>query len=476
MFNPSFWQIDVPRAAAVYPSMWHAGIALAASNLSVKQANIQPDSNLRKSNHYYREALTHFNKSIKHLSKVLQERDGTPNFSYMDKEMLLMTNILYFGVVIMLNDPGSIASLHKHFILLLDRLRFGDDEPAVCRGIMGYDELLAVVLCIDGCGGCKEELQLRYTRPWAVKVPSYESYKSTAEAYIDFLPLVHWNLKSQDEAALARDASKPALATRLAQLRRFERKLTDLLHSLSPPTREDREAIEYMQHYVDVQKINEQSAHKTNRLDVITEERKLLPVLDYIDRSFSQSSGSYSSPGQQSSPPVRYSHYSGYLLERIVSWTHSEEVRRRSIDLMRKWPYVAGNKYNYNSSAFYEAVVEHELAGPTRTRASQLAGHPIIPEYVNGGLIDRVFDGTRHCECIPALYVCSDHRLGSLRVQIKSKPRYFSLASVYEVRHNLGFARYYLDEIELNGQRDANADEVEYRAADYLGNTYFLRS
>lgn len=407
------------------------------------------------------------------MSKALQERDG--RLSYLDKEMLLMTNILYYGVANMLNDPIQILFLHKSFILLLEKLRFGDDDSSQYRGILGYNELLALILCIEGCGGCNEDLPSRSTRSWTVRIPMYETYKSTTEAYISFLPLVHGNLQSQEEAKLARQVSVGASATRLAQLCRFERKLADLLLTLSPPTPEDRTAIAYMQHFVHVHKIKEQSTSKTNRLDIIIAEGKLNPILDYIDQSLSQSSAmvesiatSSCSPGQDS-PALRYSHYSGYLLERIIGWTHSEEIRRRAVALMRKWPYREGDKYSYTSAIFYEAVVEHDLTGPQRTRASQLAGNPILPAYENGGLVDRIFDGTRECECVRGLFVCSDHKLESLRVQIKSEPRYFALASRYEARYNLGFTRYYLDKVVPHEEKDGNEQEMEYVALDYVG-------
>lgn len=467
LFNSSFWQVEVPRAAAVYPSMWHAGIALAAINQSVKQTSPQPTTDPWRKSHYYQEALTHFNKSIQHLSKALQERGG--KLSYMDKEMVLMTNLLYYGIANMLNDPSQVIMLHKSFNSLLEQLRFGDDDPSQCRGIMGYKELLALILCVDACAGCNEALPSRSARSWTVSVPAYQSYQTVTEAYISLLPIVHWNMQGEEEAKLARNAGKAASAIRLAQIRRFERRLADLLASLPSPTNEDREAIEYMQHFASVHKIREQSTSKASRLDVIMGEEKLIPILDYLDRSLTESSSTDSCSPVLHSPPLRYSHYSGYLLERIVGWAHSVEIRRRGIALMRKWPYREGDKYSYQSSFFYETVVQHDLAGPDRTRALQLAGNPIIPSYRNGELVDRLFDPLRECECVRGVYVCSDHKLGSLRMQMKFKPRYFALASRYEARHNIGYTRYYLDEVGDEGKVDYEEHEIEYKTLDYVG-------
>lgn len=408
----------------------------------------------------------HFNRSIQQLSIVVEERRG--ELSYMDKEMLLMTNILYYGIVTMLNDVTQVILLHKSFLSLLEKIRFGEDDPSQCRGIMGYNELLALVLCLDGNKG-NEELPPRSKREWVVGVPCYESFRSTSEAYIAFLPLVHWYLQSDDGIKLPRDTTnKAAAATRLAQLSRFEKGLGELLSTLSPPTPGDRAAITYMHYYVQVRKIHEQCALARNCLQIMKEEEKLIPILGYLERILGQTN---SCSQDHNSLLMRYSHYSGYLLERIVGRTHNVEIRRRALRMMREWPYLELHAYSINTAVIYGAIIDYELAGPRRTGTSQLSGNPMSSDYENSSLLERVFDGTCECGCIYGLYICRDHKIGGMRVQMKTTPRYFSLASRYEARHNLEYTRFYLNRNALprEDQPRGNKHEDEYQVWDFIG-------
>lgn len=459
-FSQSFWQVDVPRAAATYPSLWHAGVALAAINQSVRQVSrsdpgkTQALGSSPNGNHYYVKALAHYNKSIQHLAIALSK--GSGRLPYAVIEMAVMTNVLFFGIANTLDDQKQVCSLYRNFISLLETLRFGDDadgdevSSSVERrgGVITYRELLALVLSIDGSGHPNSGVLPRSCRPWVIKVPCYESFTSVAEAHMTFLTLLYSELQPNRGGKKTLEHTQTASVARLALLRRFEINLDDLESTLSSRLAQlDRQVILYMRKVTLVHKIKEQSALMNNRLDVIREEEKLLPILDYIQQALLKSTDGN---GDKADPPsFRFAHSFGTLLEQIVGGLNNVNIRRRGIALMRKWPYKEGDLRSEDSVTFYEAVIQHELTGPDRTRALQLQGKAISPTYENGDRISGIFDGTRDCECIRELYVCQDHKLGHRKAHVETEPHYFELVSRYELRTGLPYTRYYVDQTNI---------------------------
>lgn len=133
--------------------------------------------------------------------------------------------------------------------------------------------------------------------------------------------------------------------------------------------------------------------------------------------------------------PFMFSPSFGNLVENIVSRLGNLAIRRRGIKIMRKWPYKESGTRSEDAIVFIEAAIEHEITGPARTRASQLAGNPVLPMYENGEVEGREFDGTKACECIIGLFVCLEHKWSQFRVDSTSERPCHEFISKYELRN-----------------------------------------
>lgn len=107
MLSKNLWLVDVPRAAQIYPALWHASIALAAIHQSEKiKIGNYTISNVNIQRYYYILALSHFNQSttyVKHTLPLINSVAADTQ-SYQKQEMVIMTNLLYIGICNMLGD------------------------------------------------------------------------------------------------------------------------------------------------------------------------------------------------------------------------------------------------------------------------------------------------------------------------------------------------------------------------------------
>lgn len=416
---------------------------MAAIDMSMKQAakeNKRSTGKRKRSvrNRLYQLALSHFNKSIQHLSSIFTARDYC--LSYADKEMAVMTNMMYIGISGTLEDETQVHTHYKNLLRLLGSIEFGNEHPLEARqGILSYDGLLSLVLAMDGFVSSTPEVP---DKAWKIAIPQYDPFANITQAYLSFLRLMSDYIASQDTAQgrISVGTSNPVLGAQESPLQQFENKLDDFrtnaTHSL---TSEEEESVQVMKLNVDVLKIKARCAAQTRREDIIREEQALSHILERVETILS-SSASWS--GEQ---PYLYSLSYGTLLVVVVSRTHSVDIRRRGIAMIRKRPFKDGGISSSETVAYFEALIKHDLAGPTRTRASQLAGNLVIPTYPDAGLAPGVqFDGTRECECISGVFVCHDHKMVSLKRDSISETPSFELISRYEQRNQMAATRYYI--------------------------------
>lgn len=483
VFNKHFWKVDVPRAAVAYPAVWHAGIALAAIHLSVRKSSsvssygekhhaastgagkpmYNNSSSAARNNCQYLLALAHFHKSIQHLSAALRRQ----RCSCADQEMAILTNVLFIGITGMLEDPHQIRSHYKNLFLLLQSFRFGGDDPSSSqddvygerkrrRGIMDHDELRSLVLLLEASYPYSWDVG----DAWVVQIPSYDKFTSVTQAYTEFLLILHARLRVRRPRPLVTGQHAPGgPSVLLRDVVAFEAKLADLERSIVAAgevlDQSSADAIEYMRQHMKVLGIRQRGSMRTCREHLIQDEQGLMAVLDYLERQLCSPQSPFSSspaaspstegepPTEGNPPPFVFSPSFGQLLEMLTYLLGNLTIRRRAVDLMRRYPYKEGGSRSEESLACLDAMISHELSGPELTRASQLAGMPIRPTYHNGGLSDRQFDGTRECECIYGLFICREHKVGDFRLNVTSKTPCHEVANRYEMRCGLSYTRYY---------------------------------
>lgn len=452
-FNRDFWEVDVPRAAQTYPAMWHAAIAVAAIYQSARQSKEAQAAQrlgykartvpaVRPNNYQYRLALTQFNKSIRHVVKVVgagtsaskDTNSSSSNLTKAEQNIVIMTNILYVAITGMLEDTTLLQLHFGNLLKLLESLRFGDDDADVAAhdGMLGHDELFALVLGLDGTIKGDENLPWRDERSWVLKPRTYPAFASVTQAYIAFLPLCKPALTSHPRPP---DTLQPVVTGNyLLVTRDFIRKLDALERSGVIVSEQDQQAVEFLHMYARVIEI--WANPRTSRQDEIKADENLMPFLEQIDQRMSQQSPR-SATYPQEPMPIVFSLTLCQILEFLATKPFNMHIRRRAIELMRKWPCKENGRSSDEQVFLYTCLIQHDLGGPARTRDHQLAGHPSVPRYENGSLTDREFDGTRECECVRELYVCNSHRLRDYRIYNNADPPYVHLACLYEAYYNL---------------------------------------
>ncbi|KAJ3497205.1 hypothetical protein NLG97_g2079 [Lecanicillium saksenae] len=131
LFDKTFWTNHVVSAAQTYPALWHAALALAAvqqwkSEKDAARKGVQQYNELSSENYVF--ALKHYNHAIRHILPVASRQTHT----YQDKEMILASEIMFFGINSMLDYLVEAAEHAKNAIRLYDLWEFGraDDENA----------------------------------------------------------------------------------------------------------------------------------------------------------------------------------------------------------------------------------------------------------------------------------------------------------------------------------------------------------
>lgn len=447
----------MPRAAVKYPALWHASIALAAIHMSVTNeaanligakinpATMTPNPYLAR-NYQYRLALEHFNKSIRYLSQTLTTRNDS--FSYADKEMAIMTNMLYIGIGSIVDDEEQMHSHQKNLLRLLETFRFGEDDPALCKGVMAYEGLLSLVLALDGSFLHTDDIVFRWQRDWVVKTPMYDSFTSITQAYIAIMPLVFPGLFEHDMAAIRAYTGPAKYIRRRAYVWRLQRNLRDLQMAAADTwSKDEEESIEVITQHLEVLKIKEATWATTSQDEIIRLERGYFPVLQRLELMLSQPDVQHRLyvPGQ----PFVFSLSFGTLLELILSLAHNVEVRHRANDMIRRFPYRESGARSHESYPFYAVCFAHEETGVARTHALQAkltakaAADPGDPNV--NSLLDRVNQCLDDCTCVLGLFFCRLHRMAHCSSgTTASDTRYHEFQNRFELANHIPATRYYI--------------------------------
>ncbi|CEJ94713.1 hypothetical protein VHEMI10230 [[Torrubiella] hemipterigena] len=396
-------------------------------------------------NHHYRQALVHFNKSIQHLITALPSRKS--EMTYMQKEMVIMTNIIYIGICGMLEDDAQIHSHRINFVNLLEQLHFGDEDPSSRRGIMRFDDLLSIVLAIDGNIDAKGALRIRWDRNWVVQVPECPKFTSITQTYTQLLPFLYRSLDAK-KATFGSGLDGPdRYKARRLLLEAYKVKLDAFEATRTPSinTTHDDNALKVINLFFRAFSLKESVASQPTRSDVIREEERIFPLLDELDDILSQGSSSRIEAYSEESPPMTFSLTPCALLDIILIFCSSAAARRKGIHLLKKWPHNNNGESSHDLVTLYSAHLAHELDAPRRTLEAQRTGEAMKPSFANGGLPEGVFDGHNSCECITELYVCRGHRMADVIMQNKGSQRYVGFRTHYEIRHKLPYTFYPLD-------------------------------
>ncbi|CEJ95184.1 hypothetical protein VHEMI10681 [[Torrubiella] hemipterigena] len=109
-FDESFWTMSLLQATNIQPAVWHACNALAAIYRNYRLiTDTRHRSKTGKFDPLTLVALQHYNKSVRYIMDIVEQ----PKLSLIDKEVLLVTNML-FTVLCRLRADFKEAHMHMH--------------------------------------------------------------------------------------------------------------------------------------------------------------------------------------------------------------------------------------------------------------------------------------------------------------------------------------------------------------------------
>ena len=115
-FDRGFWSVDVPRATQTYPAIWHASASLAAVYKRVQHQGSSPEAV-----QLYKFSLDQYNKSIKALVSIDPQH---AELSYEDQETLLLASVLFTSICILQCDQETSKVHIDNGIQLFNKWRF----------------------------------------------------------------------------------------------------------------------------------------------------------------------------------------------------------------------------------------------------------------------------------------------------------------------------------------------------------------
>ncbi|TQV95223.1 hypothetical protein IF1G_06210 [Cordyceps javanica] len=473
-FNRDFWAVDVPRAAQAYPALWHASLALAAVQQRVESLVDDDDDDDDDHDHdhdhdatinepalaiprqHYVFALAQFNKSIACMADRLRRADP---LTYADKEMVMLTNVLYIGICNILGDLKQAIVHLKNTIDLIGEFRFGEDMTAhkSPRGILRYPELLAVLAYIDGQSGDFDEVPDRFEREYVISVPSYDSFSSMTEVYLGFLVIMYDGLKPLNYTDSCTYQARISILS--GKLEEYRVRLADyesrLLQTGLPKA--DARCIAEIRLFLRYFDVYFGTWACTTRAGYIKAERQFEVLLDDIQQVLQGRQREAEEerhrrgpePQQEEEAPpapslrARVREFSfcvspGALLHEIARVAYTAPVRFRTQALMKRFPFKEGVLDSGFLAARHEAFTHFMLRAPQRTLPAQRRGSPALRWYADTASgPDGPFDGCRGCECIEGLFVCRDHRVQYFLLEDINGEQYVRLQSRYDRRYGL---------------------------------------
>lgn len=446
-FNHEFWKIDIPTAAQIYPCIWHATVALTAIYKSIKVdkksvRRVLGSTTTPARNQLYCYALVHFNKSIRSLTSHMSSyASDLTQLEYRDKQVLIMTTVLYIGLCGMLSDDGQIRSQCESLTQLLEGMRFGEEDVRTRNGIMSHNDLLSVILTIDSSMYEQMELPPRWGRQWVVTCPQVDTITSMTDAYLAMLPTQFMSLLKREVVMAPAYQGAVKNRFRLDMLESFVTKLNAYRYSQKAIPAHELEALRALDLFMELSFIREDIILAKTRDEAIAANERLLCALDKVDYAMGQQS-SLDAPFSSEPPPFAFAPSFGRLLYILLSVSNSPQVRRRGIELMKKWPYSEIGVRSDELVAMIEIWQHHAITGPDRTRPWQQSGLPILSHFQSSDASEPAFDPYSECECIPDVFICRDHKMGSYKKDVYgSTPRY-GVMSWYEQRHDLPYSWY----------------------------------
>lgn len=362
-YDRSFWATDVLQAAQTHPAIWHAGLAFAALHQRMKIIAGR-EAHRHFADNYYTFGVVQYNISIGHLIKLTQKQ----NLTYIEKQAVVLASTIHYGLCC-LQKLIRQAMIHiQSALTLFYQWRLweqAEKSPGSRRkGLLDPESLVRhVAYCYHDITSIDAD-RVSENLPAMIYRPVFSSrqpFTSTTEATFAYLP-IRFNKYEQsplgDEDSGMQRPTQDQISARHRALSIWKKRFQGFEESqnLAP---NDLDCIALLRLHVAWDELFHNAV-----MDRRPESRAKLPpkwmrILDVAEQQLAKQSTSHGSSTPMYSfglTPLDVVHMTGIVCR-------NRAIRRRAIEIQRKWPRSQGIWSSHVSALIIEVKLAFESAG-----------------------------------------------------------------------------------------------------------------
>ena len=416
------WSHDILQAAQTYPAVWHAGLAVAAAQRRSKIQDREQNA-LESRNKYYSFSLLHYNASIKYLMEIVSRKD----LSDEDRETLLVTSVLFLSLCALQNNTkDALVHAQSGTNLYYQWEMFDSEIEASRKGVLSTESLNILITTLE-CTYTGSVMHSIIPKRWdwtSRPLPNCSPipFESLSAAYTEFIPLLNlvvgqgWNLGSEGSFYSARDCCLSVWNHYRDEYGVWRGKLRKFLLSWKPDD-EELEGVLQLEMLVkvfdlifgEVMHPAEMHWDACGRAfeEIVIIGEQMWELQNRTAEKYDEVAGAFS-----------LLLFPAECLYFVVANYRDASLRRRSIELLKKWKRQNGIWDSVTMAALCETLMLYEEEG---------ASHD------------------EWCECVSKEFICYGHRSAWTKSVIGQEGEVvMTIRSVYDMGNDLPGVTYML--------------------------------
>lgn len=390
-FDQNFWVVDVLRATQVYPAVWHASLALAATHRRIQAAAMKTSqASIGAEQKYHTFALIQYNSAIKHLIRLASQ----PNPSQADQEAVLLASLLFMGLCNLSGHTNEAIDHAHNGLRLFYQWRYWERSGRfpLRECVLTPTSLISAFTYLE----CQFINRLGHMdqHSWRVQgrdVPASDAtFTSLTDAYFEFQPLLTALMDEIKPRTTPVKIFGPPENTKLRYKHPFhlwEAKFESFRQSHTH-TDDEIEAALLLEMYQTITNIHINLDLSTEQMAFDKFKPAFKKAIDLLQELYERMTRRLK---QQDRGLPRYSFAPSIceLIDYIGLGCRDGILRRRVIGLARIWSQKAGMLDPKTLGAVCEAGMTLEENGSREEGAELLDG----------------------CICVPGVMICNEHRI-----------------------------------------------------------------
>lgn len=381
------WTHDVVQAAQSYQAVWHAGLAMAAMHKKMK-VHGESERAVQSRNNYYSFSLRNYNASIKYLVEIVNRKDLSDG----DRETLLIASLLFLGVSSMQGHAKEAMMHAQSGTNLYYQWEMCDSEVEAARkGILSVESLNMLIATLE-CTHVEPEGQPVVGKNWHRKsrpLPECSPvlFNSLSEAYTEFVPLLNLIVEvsrsggTKTSLFTARDSGLLSWNRYKHEFGVWKNKFHKFLLSWEANDEELESVLElemfvkvFSMTFGDISQPIEMhwDACRQTFEEIVDIGEQMYELQAKYARKYDEENGAFT---------LSLSPAEGLYL--VVASDRDADLRRRAIELLKKWKRRNGVWDTTTMAALCETLVAYEEGSAS---------------------------GDEWCKCVPGELICHGHR------------------------------------------------------------------